>query len=144
MLASWLCQPYSISSKFRRFSGFSVDFSLKKYFFTNKEKLLKYLCVYLLRFRREYPCEHYTSVITVTLVGAGCPRADVQTTALHLLQILDKRFFGTVGLLHGEKEKGMCKINFDRRIFFFKHLSFIFVYLQSSFVLHWSIILHNF
>lgn len=123
MLASWLCQPYSISSKFRRFS---VDFSLKKYFSFNKEKLLKYLCVYLLRFRREYPCEHYTSVITVTLVGAGCPRADVQTTALHLLQILDKRFFGTVGLLHGEKEKGMCKINLDIRIFFLQTSIFYF------------------
>lgn len=36
----------------------------------------------------------------------GCPRVDVQATALQLLQILDKRFFGTVGLLQGEKEKG--------------------------------------
>jgi hypothetical protein len=39
-------------------------------------------------------------------VITGCPRVDVQATALQLLQILDKRFFGTVGLLQSEKEKG--------------------------------------
>lgn len=57
-------------------------------------------------FHREYPCDHYTSVITVTLVITGCPRVDVQATALQLLQILDKRFFGTVGLLQSEKKEG--------------------------------------
>lgn len=68
---------------------------------------------------REYPCDHYTSVITVTLVITGCPRVDVQATALQLLQLLDKRFFGNVGLLQGEKEKGRSKAsNFlSKRIF---------------------------
>lgn len=38
---------------------------------------------------------------------SGCPRVEVQATALQLLQILDKRFFGTMAPpLHGEKEKG--------------------------------------
>lgn len=56
---------------------------------------------------REYPCDHYTSVITITLLMSGCPRVEVQATALQLLQILDKRFFGTMAPpLHGEKEKG--------------------------------------
>ncbi|XP_070490077.1 protein furry isoform X3 [Chironomus tepperi] len=54
---------------------------------------------------KEYPCDHYTSVIAVTLVMCGCPRVEVQTTALQLLQILDKRFFGTTSVLQGEKEK---------------------------------------
>jgi hypothetical protein len=45
-------------------------------------------------------------VISVTLAFTGCPRVDIQATALQLLQILDKRFFGTVGLLQSEKEKG--------------------------------------
>ncbi|CAO1322409.1 unnamed protein product [Diamesa hyperborea] len=55
---------------------------------------------------REYPCDHYTSVITITLLMSGCPRVEVQATALQLLQILDKRFFGTMAPpLHGEKEK---------------------------------------
>jgi hypothetical protein len=36
----------------------------------------------------------------------GCPRVEVQAIALQLLQILDKRFFGTVRQLQGEKEKG--------------------------------------
>lgn len=39
----------------------------------------------------------------------GCPRVDVQATALQLLQILDKRFFGTVRQLQGEKQKGKSK-----------------------------------
>lgn len=58
--------------------------------------------------RREYPCDHYTSVITVTLLMTGCPRVEVHATALQLLQILDKRFFGSsVGTLHSDNEKGM-------------------------------------
>lgn len=64
--------------------------------------ILLYFSVY----SREYPCDHYTSVITVTMVISGCPRLNIQATALQLLQILDKRFFGSVGLLQGEKEKG--------------------------------------
>ncbi|XP_047109734.1 protein furry [Schistocerca piceifrons] len=48
---------------------------------------------------REYPCDHYTAVINVTLLSTGCPRTHVHETALQLLQILDRRFFGTVGPL---------------------------------------------
>lgn len=48
---------------------------------------------------REYPCDHYTAVINVTLMNTGCPRPIVRDTALQLLQILDKRFFGVVGPL---------------------------------------------
>ncbi|XP_055840446.1 protein furry isoform X2 [Episyrphus balteatus] len=54
---------------------------------------------------REYPCDHYTSVINVTLLMTGCPRVEIHSTALQLLQILDKRFFGNVGPLHTENEK---------------------------------------
>lgn len=63
-------------------------------------------------FCREYPCDHYTSVINVTLLMTGCPRVDVHTTAVQLLQVLDKRFFGNVGPLQSEADKGMCtKLN---------------------------------
>ncbi|XP_063392996.1 protein furry isoform X2 [Cydia fagiglandana] len=48
---------------------------------------------------REYPCDHYTAIINVTLMCTGCPRAPVHESALQLLQLLDKRFFGTVGPL---------------------------------------------
>ncbi|XP_024946755.1 protein furry isoform X2 [Cephus cinctus] len=48
---------------------------------------------------REYPCDHYTSVINVTLMSTGCPRALVHDAALQLLQLLDQRFFGNVGPL---------------------------------------------
>ncbi|XP_073949446.1 microtubule binding protein furry isoform X3 [Choristoneura fumiferana] len=48
---------------------------------------------------REYPCDHYTAVINVTLMCTGCPRAPVHESALQLLQLLDKRFFGAVGPL---------------------------------------------
>lgn len=59
---------------------------------------------------REYPCDHYTSVINVTLLMTGCPRVEVHSTALQLLQLLDKRFFGTIGPLQTESEKGMLFI----------------------------------
>ncbi|XP_011494859.1 PREDICTED: protein furry [Ceratosolen solmsi marchali] len=45
---------------------------------------------------REYPCDHYTSIINVTLMNTGCPRASVHDAALQLLQLLDQRFFGNV------------------------------------------------
>lgn len=48
---------------------------------------------------REYPCDHYTAVINVTLMCTGCPRDLVHETALQLLQLLDKRFFGNVNPL---------------------------------------------
>ena len=44
---------------------------------------------------REYPCDHYISIINVTLMNTGCPRTHIRQIALHLLQILDKRFFGS-------------------------------------------------
>ncbi|XP_063231705.1 protein furry [Bacillus rossius redtenbacheri] len=53
---------------------------------------------------REYPCDHYTAVINVTLMSTGCPRTVVHETALQLLQVLDKRFFGSVGPLPAEGE----------------------------------------
>merc|ERR1719422_1634964 len=45
---------------------------------------------------REYNCDHYASIINVTLMNCGCPRLVIHETALQLLQILDNRFFGTV------------------------------------------------
>ncbi|CAL4082255.1 unnamed protein product, partial [Meganyctiphanes norvegica] len=45
---------------------------------------------------REYPCDHYTAIMNVTLLHTGCPRASIHETALQLLQLLDKRFFGSV------------------------------------------------
>ncbi|GAB6027284.1 hypothetical protein CHUAL_001566 [Chamberlinius hualienensis] len=44
---------------------------------------------------REYPCDHYTAIINVALMQTGCPRANIHEMALLLLQILDKRFFGS-------------------------------------------------
>lgn len=60
---------------------------------------------------REYPCDHYTSVINVTLLMTGCPRVDVYTTAVQLLQVLDKRFFGNVGPLQNEGDKGKFSLS---------------------------------
>lgn len=53
---------------------------------------------------REYPCDHYTAIINVTLMNTGCPRTHVHETALQLLQVLDKRFFGSVGPLPTEND----------------------------------------
>jgi hypothetical protein len=46
----------------------------------------------------------------------GCPRTDVQSTAIQLLQILDKRFFNNVGLLHGEREKGELNVSIYKNV----------------------------
>ncbi|XP_045105728.1 protein furry-like isoform X4 [Portunus trituberculatus] len=54
---------------------------------------------------REYPCDHYTAIMNVTLLNTGCPRACIHETALQLLQVLDKRFFGAVTPLVGEGEE---------------------------------------
>ncbi|BES98592.1 furry homolog (Drosophila) [Nesidiocoris tenuis] len=62
---------------------------------------------------REYPCDHYTAVINVTLMNTGCPRSEIQEQALQLLQILDKRFFGAVGPLPADGEPGMFKNYFS-------------------------------
>lgn len=62
-------------------------------------------------FGREYPCDHYTAVINVTLMNTGCPRTLVHETALQLLQVLDKRFFGTVGPLPAEGDAGKSAIS---------------------------------
>ncbi|KPJ10315.1 Protein furry [Papilio machaon] len=50
----------------------------------------------IIQFWTEYPCDHYTAIINVTLMCTGCPRAPVHESALQLLQLLDKRFFGSV------------------------------------------------
>ena len=67
---------------------------------------------------REYPCDHYTAIINVTLMNTGCPRTQVHETALQLLQILDKRFFGNVGPLVSENDTGGGKWNVFRFFFF--------------------------
>ncbi|XP_071055767.1 protein furry isoform X2 [Onthophagus taurus] len=56
---------------------------------------------------KEYPCDHYTAIINVALMNTGCPRPVVRDTALQLLQLLDKRFFGAVGpLAEGDLAEG--------------------------------------
>ncbi|KAI1301913.1 Protein furry -like protein-like [Halotydeus destructor] len=42
---------------------------------------------------REYPCDHYVSIINVTLMNVGSPRISIHQLALQLLQVLDFRFF---------------------------------------------------
>ena len=44
---------------------------------------------------REYPCDHYISIINVTLLNVGCPRSNIHQLALELLHQLDHRFFDT-------------------------------------------------
>lgn len=67
---------------------------------------------------REYPCDHYTAVINVTLMSTGCPRPNVRDTALQLLQLLDKRFFGTVPTLPATEEEIGEFSKFRSNIFF--------------------------
>lgn len=88
------------------------------------------ICILSLSLPREYPCDHYTSVINVTLLMTGCPRIDVHTTAVQLLQVLDKRFFGNVVPLQIECEKGKFIGKFDRH--FLKHPLYCYLYLKTN------------
>lgn len=98
----------------RLFFGFGYDFQCKVCddFKTTEEYLITSICY------REYPCDHYTAVINVTLMNTGCPRPVVRDTALQLLQILDKRFFGVIGPL-AEGDLGE----------YHSHLSLIYLFL---------------
>lgn len=64
---------------------------------------------------REYPCDHYTAIINVTLMNTGCPRTVIHETALQLLQILDKRFFGSYSHPLTTEEEDPHNGNFKRR-----------------------------
>lgn len=86
------------------FRPFIYGFDLSTIFFLS-------LLLLLFFFYREYPCDHYTSVINVTLLMTGCPRVDVHSIAVQLLQVLDKRFFGNVGPLQSEGERGEQQIS---------------------------------
>lgn len=37
---------------------------------------------------REYPCDHYTAIINVTLMQTGCSRTAIREVALQLLQVI--------------------------------------------------------
>lgn len=66
---------------------------------------------------RDYPCDHYMAILNLTLMNTSCPRASVQETAFHLLQVLDYRFFGAGKKLdlNFENEKAdKTPTNFDR------------------------------
>ena len=40
---------------------------------------------------REYPCDHYTAIINVTLMSTGCPRTAIHEVALQLLQVIQEQ-----------------------------------------------------
>ncbi|XP_067645046.1 protein furry isoform X3 [Eurosta solidaginis] len=87
-------------------SGVLLEWVIDRcYTSTSREADACFLALASIFSAREYPCDHYTSVITVTLLMTGCPRVEVHSTALQLLQILDKRFFGSVASLHNDNEK---------------------------------------
>ncbi len=73
--------------------------------FTGKSKVADgcFLSLATIFSAREYPCDHYTAIINVTLMNTGCPRTKIHETALQLLQILDHRFFGSVSPLGSEE-----------------------------------------
>lgn len=106
MRASWRFLPSSMSSEFSNKLINAWELSRKIRTCLLLLRNINIQTTYRPFSHREYPCDHYTSVITVTMVISGCPRVDIQATALQLLQLLDKRFFGTVGLLQSDKVKG--------------------------------------
>lgn len=89
---------------------------------------MSFVCFVVFFVNREYPCDHYTSVINVTLLMTGCPRVEVHSTALQLLQVLDKRFFGNVGPLHSEGDKGRTKYKIYLFIFQFSLVEILIYY----------------
>ena len=57
--------------------------------FYGSRTLPSWLCIakHFLNLYREYPCDHYTAIINVTLMNTGCPRSNIHETALQLLQV---------------------------------------------------------
>ncbi|XP_022655915.1 protein furry-like isoform X2 [Varroa destructor] len=53
---------------------------------------------------REYPCDHYISIINVALLNAGSSRAHNQEIALQLLHVLDNRFFRSPSMCESFEE----------------------------------------
>ncbi|OQR78358.1 protein furry-like [Tropilaelaps mercedesae] len=53
---------------------------------------------------RDYPCDHYMSIINVALLNAGSPRAHNQEIALQLLHVLDNRFFRSPSMCESFEE----------------------------------------
>ncbi|XP_045464267.1 protein furry isoform X2 [Harmonia axyridis] len=86
--------------------GLLVDWLIEKCFTYNYPVADEcFLALSYMFSTREYPCDHYYAVINVTLMNTGCPRTHIRDTALQLLQILDKRFFGSVSP-HFERDTG--------------------------------------
>ena len=52
---------------------------------------------------REYPCDHYISIINVTLLNIGSPRSNIHQLAMELLHQLDSRFFDSKSVFHQDK-----------------------------------------
>lgn len=95
--------------------------NVSKIFMKKREKKKDDLFFFFFSFvLREYPCDHYISIINVTLMNTGCPRAPVHDEALQLLQLLDQRFFGNVGPLPAtEPETGtyICSASYFNSFF---------------------------
>ena len=57
----------------------------------------------------EYPCDHYTAIINVTLMNTGCPRSNIHETALQLLQGYEMNMMLmyelSISLTHGAPER---------------------------------------
>lgn len=65
---------------------------------------------------REYPCDHYTAIINVTLMSTGCPRTIIHEVALQLLQVIRN----------------------IQNIFMYKELSFVSLVLLRCFYFRYS------
>ncbi|XP_028968950.1 protein furry [Galendromus occidentalis] len=53
---------------------------------------------------RDYPCDHYISIINVALLNSGSSRAHNQEIALQLLHVLDNRFFRSPSMCESFEE----------------------------------------
>jgi len=62
---------------------------------------------------REYPCDHYISIINVTLLNVGSPRSHIHQLALELLHQLDNRFFDSKSVFHHQEKSSTTEYNLD-------------------------------
>jgi len=65
-------------------------------------------------------------------MNTGCPRTLVHETALQLLQVLDKRFFGTVGPLPAEGDAGKSAISVAYTWVCHVHVLTVFRFVNAS------------
>ena len=63
--------------------------------------MLQFICLFAYR---EYPCDH-VAMLNLAVLNVGTPRMQTHETAIHLLHLLDTRFFQETPIITDSSEE---------------------------------------